>query len=337
MNKLVLSLLVVGALIGGHMVRATDEPTSGAAQGVVGITGGAGEPLSAATERLFEAVKADNVVAIQAAITTGAEVNALDNDGLAPLHWAAMHGHKAAVKALLAAGADVNAKDVYLRKTPLYDAAGRGHLPVVQYLLAAGAEVNAQTWLGETPLHDAAENGHLPVVECLLAAGADPNAQTQYGHTPLHWAVFYDHLLVVECLLAAGANLNTQTAIGWTALHYAAGGGHLPVVECLLALPQVDLTLTNSRGETAQDLARAGGHDHIANRIGAEIAARHRRWSPLRKAFIGALVGAELDAARAALAALLAEGDGAPTSAAGGGSAGAGPGDDKSGYEEHKK
>ena len=41
----------------------------------------------------------------------GADVNAKDNDGETPLHWASENGHEAIVSLLLEKGADVNAKD----------------------------------------------------------------------------------------------------------------------------------------------------------------------------------------------------------------------------------
>ena len=40
-----------------------------------------------------------------------ADVNAKDNDGSTPLHWAALDGHKDVAELLLANKADVNAKD----------------------------------------------------------------------------------------------------------------------------------------------------------------------------------------------------------------------------------
>ncbi len=256
MNKLVLSVLVVLSLSGS--VKGSD----------VGITGGAGEPLSAATKRLFNAVITDNVDQIMAALAAGADVNARDSNGWTPLHFAAMNGDADAVRALR----------------------------------TAGAEVNARGYDGYIPLHLAARSGDLPVVQYLLAAGAKVNAKIKAGATPLQ---------------------------------FAASFGNLDVVQYLLALPQVDLTLTNNLGETAQEQARRCRRDEIADRIGAEIENR-RRWSPLRKAFIGVVVGAELNAARDALDALLAEGDGAPTSAAGGGGGSAGAADDADGTEEHK-
>src|SRR5271165_1131162 len=57
-------------------------------------------------------------------------------------------------------------------------AAARGHLAMVQALLAKGAEVNAKTPGGWTALMKAAEGGHLAVVQALLDKGAEVNAKS---------------------------------------------------------------------------------------------------------------------------------------------------------------
>lgn len=59
------------------------------------------------------------------------------------LHQAAVNGQEAAARALLAAGAAVDATDAEGR-TPLLLAASRGHVDMVRVLLAAGAALEAQ-------------------------------------------------------------------------------------------------------------------------------------------------------------------------------------------------
>ena len=92
------------------------------------------------------------------------------------LMWPAANGHLEVVQALLAKGADVNAKENDGR-TALMMASQNGHLEVVQALLAKGAEVNAkdEQWLDRAD--DGLQNGHLEVVQALLAKGAEVNAK----------------------------------------------------------------------------------------------------------------------------------------------------------------
>ncbi|MGC8924180.1 MAG: ankyrin repeat domain-containing protein, partial [Candidatus Micrarchaeia archaeon] len=46
-------------------------------------------------------------------IENGADVNAKDNDGWTPAHWATRNGHLEPLKVLIENGADVNSKDKY--------------------------------------------------------------------------------------------------------------------------------------------------------------------------------------------------------------------------------
>jgi hypothetical protein len=117
-----------------------------------------------------------------------------DSYGRTPLSWAAENGHKAVVKLLLEAKADVNAKD-NKGQTPLWCAARNGHEAVVKLLLEAKADVDAKDNGGRTPLWCAARNGHEAVVKLLLEAKAD--AKDEYdGHTPLPWAAVKGHEVI---------------------------------------------------------------------------------------------------------------------------------------------
>ena len=83
----------------------------------------------------------------------------------------------------------------------------------MEALLAGGAEINARDRDGGTPLHKAAGfNGNPAVLEALLAAGADINARDEKGLTPLHEAAWgVENPAVMEALVAAGADLDART------------------------------------------------------------------------------------------------------------------------------
>ena len=99
-----------------------------------------------------------------------------------PLHWAVNHGRTVIVATLIAAGAEVNAKNDR-GHTPLHNAASAGDAAIVSMLIAARADVNARDNNGKTPLHDTA--GNASVASVLIAAGADVNAEDSVGFTPL--------------------------------------------------------------------------------------------------------------------------------------------------------
>ena len=102
------------------------------------------------------------------------------------IYDAAVEGNIEAVKQHLAAGTDVNAKEEYGR-TPLHFAAS-GQKEVVELLIANGADVNAKDKTGGTPLDEAAGWGRKDIVELLIAKGADVNVIDVNGKTPLDWA-----------------------------------------------------------------------------------------------------------------------------------------------------
>ena len=135
-------------------------------------------------------------------------IHAKDKDGYTPLHTAAKAGNTAKVWALIAKGADINAKNNDPAWTPLHWAAYCGHEAVATLLIANGADINAKTtWRyspGSTPLHLAARNGHTAVAALLIAKGADINAKDNSGETPLRKAAQNGHKEVVALLRKHG-------------------------------------------------------------------------------------------------------------------------------------
>src|SRR4029077_18507369 len=84
-----------------------------------------------------------------------------------------------------------------------------GKAGAVTALLAHGADVNAkESWRGQTALMWAAAEGHVDVIRALLAHGADMHARSNGGFTPLLFAVREGKIAAVKTFLEAGADLN---------------------------------------------------------------------------------------------------------------------------------
>jgi ankyrin repeat protein len=94
------------------------------------------------------------------------------------LHRAAQAGDLPAVQELLGREYPVNAFDE-LGKTPLHYAVLAEHFLVVDYLLRRGADINARVErvIGDTPLGEAASTCSLAMARRVVAAGADPTVR----------------------------------------------------------------------------------------------------------------------------------------------------------------
>jgi ankyrin repeat protein len=85
---------------------------------------------------------------------------------------------------LVKAGADPNPDlDWSFRETPLHYAAA-GHVELTKALLDAGAAIDAQDVRGFTPLHKAVILEQPEIIELLLSAGADSSVISKSGKTP---------------------------------------------------------------------------------------------------------------------------------------------------------
>ncbi len=238
---------------------------------------------------------------LQWLIDSGADVNAKNNRGSTPLHWAVPD--EAKVRLLLARGANVNAK-VAGGQTPLYHAAILGNgLATMSLLLEKGANPNLRTGGGRSPLMVAAGDGNVAAVRLLLDAkaaidakdssgmtalmmaassgspagvrillerGADARIQTKRTETALGFAGTAGNEEVVRLLLEQGADVNVRNIRGFSPLMLAASSDTMPagVVNLLLA-KGADPSFTGDYDETARDLAAKHGRSAVARLLGA--------------------------------------------------------------------
>ena len=145
-----------------------------------------------------EFFKTATPVRVRACLAAGADLKARDENGLTPLHWAARSTKTPAVlTTLVAAGADLTARDKF-SLTPLHWAARSTTTPaVITALVAAGADLTVRDKNGWTPLHWAVVFPPTPaVITALVAAGADPTARDKNGQLP--WDLAQDNAAVLK-------------------------------------------------------------------------------------------------------------------------------------------
>jgi hypothetical protein len=170
-------------------------------------------------------------------------VNRVTAYGMKPINLAALRGHVAIVKMLIAKGAsavELSGSEKSGLSTPLHRAAEGGHKDVAELLLANHADVNAKDSQGATPLHWAAAYNHQDVVALLLANKADVKAKANDGATPLHYAAYGRQTNVVQLLLVNNADVDAKDNKGYTPLHFA---------------------VANQRKDVADVLRQHGGHE----------------------------------------------------------------------------
>jgi hypothetical protein len=124
-------------------------------------------------------------------LAKGADAKAGNRAGWTALHAAALAGDRDGAEALLAQGADVNARDTLQGRTPLLWAAAGGRSDLVKLFLDRGGDANArESFKGTTALICAAasERGDVGLVNLLLEKGADPRAKDDHGDSAVDWA-----------------------------------------------------------------------------------------------------------------------------------------------------
>jgi ankyrin repeat protein len=189
------------------------------------------------------AADSGSVEAVRALIAAQADVDAAAEDGWTALMVAASSrvAPPAALEAIIAAGAGIDAKNAEGR-TALMVAASSRQGAKVYSLLNAGASVDVTDARGATALSLASDssspNGASDptALKALLEAGANPNAADAAGLTPLMRAAARDDLDAVIVLLDHGALVDGKSAAGKTALDYARALSGTRKVACLTVL-----------------------------------------------------------------------------------------------------
>ena len=188
------------------------------------------EPTS---KELYQAIRQNDLPRLRAMVDSSATANLRDSRGVTPLMYASAAGTADAMKILIEAGSDVNAKSGLDATALLW---GAVDLAKTRMLIDAGANVNAKSKIGRTPLIVAAgRSGSADTVRLLLSKGADGKIADATGSTALVEAAHANDLETIRLLLPAKPDINAGDLIGNSALMWAAGNSNLAAVKLLLA------------------------------------------------------------------------------------------------------
>lgn len=123
---------------------------------------------------------------IREAVAAGFPIDHLDRDGNTLLNWAAEFDKPECCRVFVELGADVNARNRWGR-APIHQACSHACFENVKLLTDAGADVNVEDNRGKTPFYDACDSSlsGIPCAKLVIDAGGDPNIPDEIGELPL--------------------------------------------------------------------------------------------------------------------------------------------------------
>jgi ankyrin repeat protein len=187
---------------------------------------------------LITAAAKGDLASVERLIREGSSVAARDPRGRTALLAATHANHVVVARALIAAGADVNAKDD-IQDSPFLYAGAEGHTEILKMTLPT-ADLKSTNRYGGTALIPAAHHGHPEAVRILLGTAIDKDHVNNLGWTALLEAVILGdggpvHTEIVRLLVEAGANPNIADREGVTPLARAKRQGYADMVRILEA------------------------------------------------------------------------------------------------------
>lgn len=251
---------------------------------------------------LHQLAKDGNVAAVERLLVEDNEnINELDTNGMAALHYAAARGHVEIVRTLLTQNnLDINVKTPITHITPLHYAATHGHVEIIRLLLATRNVIadtqdqNGSTALhyavvldhveavklligmhnlvnnsGMNVVHCAAEHGSLKALRYMLehCADIDIDLPDNQGNTAIHSCCRHfkkDTLAsALQILAEYNANIDLQNFTGETALHILAGNGNVNGIKLLVKQYNANINLRDNTGETVMHFAAKNGHTDV--------------------------------------------------------------------------
>jgi ankyrin repeat protein len=155
-------------------------------------------------------------------------VNVLDKNLRTPLLVASAGDAPGVVRLLLEYGADVTAVD----SNGMSALHGARHPEIANLLLQSGAHVNARNAMKLAPLHHART---VELADALIDGGADVDAQDIRGNTPAMYAAIMRRPQIAMRLLQRGADVAVRDQCGHTLLDHAIKTGCARLMRAVLS------------------------------------------------------------------------------------------------------
>lgn len=235
---------------------------------------------------LRAALKSENRSAIKKALERGADPNGMmdEEKGLPFIVWAGdlyySSESERAIEMLLAAKADVNAKDKH-DNTALHRALYHRNSGVINQLLGAGADMFCKNKSGETPFSMCMRRDSWNLCGKMIEKGAleefklrDPEPAAMLHLLMQAMDNGADVHYVIRPILKEINNINTEIDKGRSPLHTAVYRNMESVISTLLERPEVNINQRDHRGATPLHIALANDHHDLARMLierGADV------------------------------------------------------------------
>lgn len=217
-------------------------------------------------------------------------MNLLNRVGDAPIHLASYHGAPAVMTGLTKhPNINVNTLNGH-GKAPIHIVSQFSHVDACLALLQhPDLGVGVRDANGNCAIHLAAEQGNVAIVKALLLhKGTNPNVQNAAGSTPIHIACeFTRTAAVLALLLRPDVVVNVRDLRGNCAIHIAAEQGnayilqtlfrhsetdpnlptHIIAALSLIQHPNLDINVTNRKGDPAIHIATERGDAHMVRAL----------------------------------------------------------------------
>lgn len=187
--------------------------------------------MAGAYDDFFHAVKMNDAATVKSLLARGLDPNTIEAEHGHTGLILALHEDAIAVFKVLLEAPDVAIEArAFNGDNALMVACYKGNTAAVKALVAKGAQVNRPGW---TPLHYAAASGNNEIVQILLDKSAYIDAESPNKTTPLMMAARSGHIYTVKLLLDEGADATLKNDLGISALDFAQRHDHRDIVEGL--------------------------------------------------------------------------------------------------------
>jgi ankyrin repeat protein len=196
---------------------------------------------------------------VTAAVTSGADLDAIDGNGCGSVCNAARYGNMETMESLILGKCDVNTCNPKMQSA-IWIASRNGQMQCLARLIAHGGDIHQCDSDDRSPICIASERGHDTCLQLLIAARGDVNKRTKHDASPVDMAAQNGHETCLVLLIGAGGNVNPITKDGWSPIYLAASNGK---VGCLMQLIAAggDINKCTCDGVSPIFAASSSGHD----------------------------------------------------------------------------